>query len=119
MIPSRLGQTFRFPTQLLLAKTITLSTCGRAFHNAKANLITLDDHGSSIAREIDIFIGDPHEAYVMIDKNVGDAFKSSVIQQTGLSKTAETDTMPLTFHHKTRHFAPSKQIPLYPGGPIN
>ncbi|PNY23786.1 uncharacterized protein TCAP_06274 [Tolypocladium capitatum] len=77
----------------------------RAFHSAKADFITIGTNGTLLTRQPDIFIGDPHEAYIIIDINVGLTFRSAIAKQAGLSLTADPNKVPLAFHHDSRHFA--------------
>ncbi|EFY92276.1 hypothetical protein J3458_000871 [Metarhizium acridum] len=77
----------------------------RAFHDAKAEFITFDAKGSLKTRNLDIIIGEPHQAYIMFDKEVGFAMKSAITKQTGICLTSDPEKIPLTFFHETLHFA--------------
>ena len=77
----------------------------RAFHKARAEFITVDKAGSLSTRGLDIMVGEPHEAFAMVDTDVGFYMKSVVAAWTGFPKTADPDKMPLIFHHDSRHFA--------------
>ncbi|KAF5121838.1 hypothetical protein E5D57_012308 [Metarhizium anisopliae] len=51
----------------------------RTFHDAKADFITFDSRGSLTTQKLDIFIGEPHEAYIIFNKDVGLAMKSAAV----------------------------------------
>ncbi|KAI8713452.1 hypothetical protein NCS52_01289900 [Fusarium sp. LHS14.1] len=77
----------------------------RSFHERKADLVTLGATGSLETRKLDVITGDPHEAYVIVDRNAGFAIKSAIIGQTKSSLAKEPEKVPLVFHHESRHFA--------------
>ena len=63
-----------------------------------------------MTRKLDIFIGDPQEAYIIVEREVGFAIKASIIQQTGPSLSPDPEKLPLNYYHKTRHFAHSMYL---------
>ncbi|PQK11502.1 hypothetical protein BB8028_0003g01270 [Beauveria bassiana] len=77
----------------------------RTFHSAKADFITLNSRGSLTSKQIDIFIGDPGQAFVIFERDVGFAMKSSITQQVGKSLASDLEKVPLTFFHKSKYFA--------------
>ncbi|EEU41928.1 uncharacterized protein NECHADRAFT_86004 [Fusarium vanettenii 77-13-4] len=77
----------------------------RRFHERKADLVTLDANGSLETRKLDVITGDPHEAYVIVDRNVGFAMRSAIMKQTESSLATNAERVPLVFHHHSRHFA--------------
>ncbi|KID59688.1 hypothetical protein MAN_10494, partial [Metarhizium hybridum] len=77
----------------------------RAFHDAKADFITFDSRGSLTTQKLDIFIGEPHEAYIIFNKDVGLAMKSGISIQTGICLASDSEKIALTFFHDTLHFA--------------
>ncbi|KAK2593513.1 hypothetical protein QQS21_008779 [Conoideocrella luteorostrata] len=77
----------------------------RALHEAKAKLVTFDTKGSLKTQILDIFIGEPHEAFVIFHKEVGLALKSAITKQTGICLSSDPEKFPLTFYHETLHFA--------------
>ncbi|KAM4056026.1 hypothetical protein HRG_002951 [Hirsutella rhossiliensis] len=100
----------RLASQFHLARTLPINVnrlflSRRALHEAKADFITLDSNGSPTTRKLDIFIGDPHEAVIAFDKDVGFAMKSAIAKKTGMCHVSDSEKMPLTFFHASRHFA--------------
>ncbi|PNY18159.1 Uncharacterized protein TCAP_07593 [Tolypocladium capitatum] len=79
--------------------------CRRLFHDGKADFVTVNADGSLITRNLDIFISDPHKAYIILDKDVGLAMTSAIAKQTGFSLATDPDKVPLTFYHSSRYFA--------------
>lgn len=77
----------------------------RAFHDAKAEFTTFDANASLTTRQLKIFIGDPHEAYIVFATDVGFAMKSAIAKQTGVRLASDPEKVPLTFFHDSRHFA--------------
>ncbi|KAG6037112.1 hypothetical protein E4U41_005324 [Claviceps citrina] len=80
----------------------------RALHGAAAEFITLDAKGSLDKRKLDIFIGEPHQAFILLDREAGFALGSAIRQQTGAIRAgpaSHPEKMPLAFHHDTLHFA--------------
>ncbi|TQV97946.1 hypothetical protein IF1G_03689 [Cordyceps javanica] len=92
---------YRFTVRSRAARSFNLS---RALHTAKGDFITLNSKGSLTSKQIDIFIGDPREAYIMFNKDVGFAMKASITQQAGMSLSSDPETVPLTFFHDSRCF---------------
>lgn len=81
----------------------------RALHSAKASLATLDSTGSPTTRQIDIFIGDPGESYIIFERDVG----ATMATAAALAPQAnmESATVPLSFFHESRCFANSMAPP--------
>ncbi|QPH15928.1 hypothetical protein C2857_000459 [Epichloe festucae Fl1] len=77
----------------------------RKFHDAKAEFITLDTKGSLETRKLDIFIGEPDQAYIIFHKEFGFAMRSAIVKQTGICLTSDPEKIPLRFYHDTLHFA--------------
>ncbi|KAH8707339.1 hypothetical protein HC256_010614 [Beauveria bassiana] len=80
----------------------------RTFHSAKADFITLNSRGSLTSKQIDIFIGDPGQAFIIFNRDIGFAMKSSITQQAGISLSSDLEKVPLTFFQKSRYFAHEK-----------
>ncbi|EGX92886.1 hypothetical protein CCM_04258 [Cordyceps militaris CM01] len=76
-----------------------------AYYSAKVDFITLNSKGSLTSKQIDIFIGDPGQAFVIFSKDVGFAMKVAITQQSGMSLVSDPERVPLTFFHESRHFA--------------
>ncbi|TQV90513.1 hypothetical protein IF1G_10836 [Cordyceps javanica] len=77
----------------------------RTFHSAKADFITLNSRGSLISKQIDIFIGDPGQAFIIFNRDIGFAMKSSITQQAGISLSSDLEKVALTFFHESKYFA--------------
>ena len=88
-------------------------TSRRAFHDAKADFIFYGSRGSLTTRKLDIFIGDPHETYIIFDKDVGFALKSAIAKQAGVPLPSDLEKLPLSFFHDSLHFANGNVI-LFP-----
>ncbi|TWU72859.1 hypothetical protein ED733_003317 [Metarhizium rileyi] len=93
------------PPRTLLFRDSQILNVRRAFHDAKAHFITLDARGSLATQNIDLFIGEPHEAYIISQKGIGLAMKSAITNQTGMCLASDPEKIPLTFFHDTLHFA--------------
>ncbi|KAF6813483.1 hypothetical protein CMUS01_12831 [Colletotrichum musicola] len=74
----------------------------RSFYAAKAQFITIDK-GVKTPSETEIGIGDPEQAFIYIEPRLGDAIRSAVAQQTGI--TQDLKMIPTVFHHTSRHFS--------------
>lgn len=77
----------------------------RAFHDAKAEFVTLGATGSLSTHKIDVFVGEPRETYVIFSKEIGFAIRSAIARQTGVCFSPDPEKVPLTFFHTSRHFA--------------
>ncbi|UNI16972.1 hypothetical protein JDV02_003354 [Purpureocillium takamizusanense] len=100
----------RLRPQSTLASTLSVKVkrvplLRRAFHDAKAEFVTLSATGSITTQKIDVFMGDPHGTYVIFSKNIGFAIKSTIARQTGVCLSSDPEKMALTFYHTSRHFA--------------
>lgn len=102
---SRLAAQIHTPLRTVSVQTSKLIYQHRRFHERKADLVTLDTNGSLETRKLDVITGDPHEAYIIVDRNVGFAMRSAIIKQTELSLATNAEKVPLVFHHHSRHFA--------------
>ncbi|KAG6123653.1 hypothetical protein E4U13_002282 [Claviceps humidiphila] len=92
--------------------TTTLQSC--KFHSAVAKITTIDSQGMPVSRETGIMIGEPNENFVYVEPEVGNTFKSAIIQQigtSGASKHSEVcETLPLQFNHDSKDFS-HKSLP--------
>ncbi|OIW27366.1 hypothetical protein CONLIGDRAFT_682423 [Coniochaeta ligniaria NRRL 30616] len=78
----------------------------RAYHRVKARFTTIDPKGSSVSYDTEIRVGEPHEAYVYIEPEIGNAIQSLVMRQMGIAvATQAPEKLPLRFNHTSRHFA--------------
>ena len=92
-------------TRTLSAAFLGPSYSHRAYHEVKATYTSIDASGSLTTRKVDITIGNPHEAYLIMAKDMGFAMKSAICQQIGTSLMGDPEKVPLKFHHTSRHFA--------------
>lgn len=94
--------------RILRARQLQYSRVSRrAFHDAKAKFISFDTKGSLITQILDIFIGEPHQTYIIFRKEIGLAMESAITKQTGARPTSDPEKIPLMFYHDTLHFAHS------------
>ena len=77
----------------------------RAIHSTKAEFVTNGSRGSLESRIVDVWLGDPYEAFTLVPPEIGNAFKVARLWQSGLTMTKDPDICPLTFYHDTHHFA--------------
>ncbi len=62
-----------------------------------------------MTRKVDVWLGDLHQAFVLVPPEIGKAFKASSDKQIDVSDVEEDlKTCSLIFYHDTRHFAHSK-----------
>ncbi|RDL37113.1 uncharacterized protein BP5553_04546 [Venustampulla echinocandica] len=87
-------------------------TTYRAIHTATAKFITISPQGAPATREVEVYLGDPEEAFVLLDPEICQAFKRGTMLQGGCSMAHDQYLYPLKFHHDTRHF--SHESSLYP-----
>ncbi|KAK0112353.1 hypothetical protein ONS96_014926 [Cadophora gregata f. sp. sojae] len=87
------------------ARASTVPQFRRAHHSATARFTTITPQGTPITRDIEIWLGEPAEAYVMFDPEISKAFQTSAIANGGCSLTQDLELCPLNFHHDTRHFS--------------
>lgn len=91
-------------------RTPVIAALRKPYHQAAARFTTLSPAGILTTRDISITIGDPDEAYIYFDPEVGFSMKSSIMSQLGigpvsLRRELSEPTIPLVFYHNTRHFA--------------
>lgn len=88
----------------------------RIFSTKPAKFVTLDAQGLRVTRNVNVWMGDPHEAFVLIPTEIGDAMKASCQDQKILVPTDIGDATrvsslgqicPLSFHHDSQHFSTS------------
>jgi hypothetical protein len=85
----------------------------RAHHSATGRFITIGSQGTPVTREIEIWLGDPGNSYVMFDPEIGRMFMAGTTLQGGCSLAQDPDLYPLTFYHDTRHFSHGKKFNFY------
>ncbi|KAJ5587576.1 uncharacterized protein N7459_003341 [Penicillium hispanicum] len=86
----------------------------RYFHQVTTDFITRDTRGSPVTKKVPIIIGNPGEAYVLIDRGVGIALHAASPFSSASAASAE-DRCKLTFFHDSQHFGfgPSSYPRLY------
>ena len=86
-------------------RTIRSAPLRRTFSLKSAEFITLSAQGSLASRNVDVWLGEPHEAYVLLPTDIGNAMRAGCAWQDGLCLVADPQTCALTFYHDTQHFA--------------
>lgn len=82
----------------------TGSACSvRFFHRVTTDFINYDARGDLVVRKVPIIIGNPGEAYILIDPGVGSALRAASLFTSASAIRAE-DRCSLTFFHNSRHF---------------
>lgn len=80
-----------------------------------ASFAMVDSKGSVITREIEVTVGEPNEAFVMLDKSEGFSIKRAINEQIGLFLIADPGKVPLIFYHNGYYFAHRGSIhPQFP-----
>ena len=95
------------PRTRMVACSFIQSRCNRALHVATGRFTALSAQGAPATREVEVWLGDPGESYVMFDPEISQYFQTGIIQQGGCSLTKDPELYPLIFHHSTRHFSHS------------
>ncbi|KAL2367678.1 hypothetical protein BDBG_07062 [Blastomyces gilchristii SLH14081] len=93
----------QFPTSILkqLSNFTTRRACiYRSLHTKLAEFITLDYKGSLVTQNVNVDLGHAHEAFTMLPKETGYAFRAGIH-----SLARDSDQCPLTFYHDSRYFA--------------
>ncbi|RSL73917.1 hypothetical protein CEP54_000142 [Fusarium duplospermum] len=102
-MPIRVISQFRFPLRTLRTR-VNHAYQYRRFHERKADFVTLNANGSLETRKLDVITGDPNEAYVMVDRDIGFAVRSAIAKHTEFPLAPDAEKVPLIFHHQSRHF---------------
>lgn len=84
-------------------------------HNAKGNLVTIDNLGALVSQEVIISRGGEDESFVMVEREVGLAMKTAIVRQIGVSVISDPEAFPLKFYHGSLHFAHG----MYPAGEMS
>ncbi|CZT09791.1 uncharacterized protein RAG0_14431 [Rhynchosporium agropyri] len=96
---------YLIPRTRKFAHAFAVPTFSLSIHSATARFTTISPHGTPVTRDIEVWLGEPAEAYVMFDPEISKAFQTSAIAQGGCSLTQDPELCPLNFHHDTRHFS--------------
>lgn len=95
---------FRSASRPLFSLYSTRSACSaRRFHQVTTDFINYDARGDLVVRKVPIIIGNPGEAYVLIDPGVGSALCAASPFASASASRAE-DRCKLAFFHDSRHF---------------
>ncbi|KAK7539835.1 uncharacterized protein J3D65DRAFT_299754 [Phyllosticta citribraziliensis] len=70
----------------------------RTFHRQTGLFITRAAEGLETKRSVEIFVGDAHESYVVVEKEVGNELREA-------ASMANAETVPLTYHRGSRQLA--------------
>lgn len=68
----------------------------------------MNTQGSPATEQVKVWLGEPHEAYVMVPKHIGRVIEAACAPYGSSAHIAGPDTYPLIFDHKSRHFVHSK-----------
>ena len=91
----------------------------RSFYSHASEYVTLDRQGKAVKRAVDIWVGDPHETFVLVPKEIGSAMKMAINEGTSSSAAVadrhssgkegkKEGECSLMFNHSTRHLAHRK-----------
>lgn len=81
----------------------------RCFHEIVTDFVTRDAGGNLVTRKVPIVIGNPGEAYVMIEPAIGNALRAAS-PLTSASMASAEDRCKITFFHDSRHFGFGKLL---------
>ncbi|KAL4738984.1 hypothetical protein BDV11DRAFT_126692 [Aspergillus similis] len=95
---------FRSASRPFSSSYSTGSACSaRCFHRVTTDFINYDARGDLVVRKVPIIIGNPGEAYILIDPEVGSALRAASPFASASASRAE-DRCKLMFFHDSRHF---------------
>ena len=78
------------------------------FHSGKGSLVDLGPDGKPATKEVNLWHGDPGEAYVIIPMDIGRELQKGEVLANGISLKQNSETHPLLFFHTSRTFANSE-----------
>lgn len=78
-----------------------------SYYSATAKFTDIDPKGAPVSYDTGIMVGEPHQSYIYVEPEVGNAIRSSIIRQLGSGVSSSSATLPLQFNHKSRAFAHS------------
>ena len=78
-------------------------------HAMSAEFISIRQNGIPSAQDVQIFMGEASDAYVMIPKDVGNAFLRAASAADASSIRATPERLSLIFYHDSRTFSPSER----------
>lgn len=91
-------------------RTIWMPPLRRTFSLKPAEFITISAQGSMTSRNVNVWLGEPHQAFVLLPTDIGNAMKVGCAWQDGLCLVADPQIYTLTFYHDTQHFAHSELL---------
>ena len=59
----------------------------RSFYSHSSDYVTLGRQGEAVKRAVDIWVGDPHEAFVLVPKEIGKEMKTTIDEGTSSSSS--------------------------------
>ncbi|KAH6706340.1 hypothetical protein BKA61DRAFT_616283, partial [Leptodontidium sp. MPI-SDFR-AT-0119] len=65
------------PRALISARTFIVPKFSRAHHSATARFTTTSPEGTPVTRDIEVWLGEPAQAYVMFDPEISKTFQTS------------------------------------------
>ncbi|TVY12689.1 hypothetical protein LARI1_G009024 [Lachnellula arida] len=86
------------------ARAFNRVTFHRAHHSATGRFTTISPQGTPVTRHVEVWLGDPGDAYVMFDPEISRAFQAGTTLRGG-SLAQDQELSPLNFYHDTRHFS--------------
>lgn len=89
-------------------QSTTSAHVARYFHQIVTDFVTHDTGGNLVTKKVPIIIGNPGEAYVLIEQDVGNTLRAASPPTSAL--TASADRCKITFFHDSRHFGFGKFI---------
>lgn len=98
---------YLLPRERISARSFNKLSFHRTHYSATGRFITISPHGTPVAREIEIWLGDPGNAYVMLDPEISQAFQTETILQGSCSLAQDQQLFLLDFRHDTLHFSHS------------
>ncbi|KAH9204280.1 hypothetical protein DL95DRAFT_418380 [Leptodontidium sp. 2 PMI_412] len=68
---------YLIPRALISARTFIVPKFSRAHHSATARFTTTSPEGTLVTRDIEVWLGEPAQAYVMFDPEISKTFQTS------------------------------------------
>lgn len=96
----------RFPATILFSHSprLALFQTRRSFYSKAAQFCVVDEQGTISSKRVDVWTGDPHEAFVLIPVDISNEIKRWKDMQNKLALADPAETCSLVFHHPTRNF---------------
>lgn len=94
---------FRATSRLSFRPRLRGGSTARLFHRITTEFITHDAKGSLVTERVPAIVGDPGEAYVLIPRSVGHAFRAAISNAVAVPADME-GRCKLTFFPDSSHF---------------